>query len=131
MVKHLHAELMMQYAEDAAKTDEPWLLWEYRCESKWKQCTSHPSWAKSGIFRRKPELIKIGSYEFPKPEINELKLNEEYWYTEIGQYGFYAQYEVWTGSNKDHQLLNSRLMHTNVEDARQHADVLNKIHRIK
>ena len=131
MAKHPHAELMMKYAEDAAKTDEPWLLWEYQCESKWKQCSAHPSWAKSGIFRRKPEPIKTGNYEFPKPEINPLKLNDKYWYIEISDYGFYAQFQTWTDSVKDYQLLNSRLLHTNIEDAKQHADVLNKIHRIK
>lgn len=131
MTKHPHAELMMRYAEDAMRTEEPWTLWQYRCEGKWKQCTAHPSWAKSGTFRRKPEAIKVGDYEFPKPEINELKLNEAYWYTGIGQYGFCAQYGVWTDSSKDYQLLNSRLIHTNVEDAQRHADVLNKIHRIK
>ena len=131
MAKHPHAELMMQYAEDAAKTDEPWLLWEYRCEDKWKQCIAHPSWAKTGTFRRKPEPIKVGIYEFPKPEVNSLKIGDKYWYVEISDYGLYAQYETWTCSNKDYQLLNSRLIHTNREDAQQHADVLNKIHRIK
>ena len=28
MPKHIHAELMKQYAEDAMTTDEPWKLWE-------------------------------------------------------------------------------------------------------
>lgn len=129
MTKHPHAELMMQYARDAMETEEPWMLWQYRCEGKWKQCQAHPSWAKSGTFRRKPEGIKIGDYEFSYPEIKPLKLNEEYWYIEISNYGFYAQYAVWTDSNKDYQLLNSRLIHTNIEDAKQHARVLNGIHK--
>lgn len=129
MTKHRHAELMMQYAEDAMETDEPWLLWQYRCEGKWKQCLAHPSWAKSGTFRRKPEPIRVGNYEFPSPEINPLKLNDKYWYIEISDYGFYAQYRTWTDSNKDRQLLNSRLVHTNMEDAKQHANVLNRIHK--
>lgn len=50
---------------------------------------------------------------------------------EMYQYGLSAQHEIWTCSNKDYQLLNSRLIHINMEDARQHADVLNKIHGIK
>ncbi|MEK9497103.1 hypothetical protein V2H77_11680 [Photorhabdus sp. P32] len=28
MTKHAHAELMLQYAQDALKTNEPWKLWE-------------------------------------------------------------------------------------------------------
>lgn len=129
MTKHPHAELMMQYAEDAMETEEPWLLWQYRCEGKWKQCLAHPSWAKSGTFRRKPEPIRVGNYEFPSPETNPLKLNDRYWYIEISDYGFYAQYATWTDSNKDRQLLSSRLVHTNMEDAKQHANVLNRIHK--
>ena len=28
MTKHIHAELMKQYAEYTMTTDEPWKLWE-------------------------------------------------------------------------------------------------------
>ena len=28
MPKHIHADIMKQYAEDAMTTDEPWKLWE-------------------------------------------------------------------------------------------------------
>lgn len=129
MAKHPHAELMMQYAEDAMETDEPWLLWQYCCEEKWKQCLAHPSWAKSARFRRKPEPIRAGNYEFPCPETSPLKLNDKYWHIEISDYGLYAQYKTWIDSNKDRKLLNSRLVHINMEDAKQHADVLNKIHK--
>lgn len=44
MIKHVHAELMMEYAKDAMKTEEPWLLWEFMdCSGKWHKCASHPS----------------------------------------------------------------------------------------
>lgn len=35
-MKHPHAELMKQYAEDAMETDKPWERWEYSCDgSPW------------------------------------------------------------------------------------------------
>lgn len=47
-MKHPHAELMAQYAQDAMETDKPWERWE----CSWKNGTSvslgsladHPSW---------------------------------------------------------------------------------------
>lgn len=40
MTKHKHADLMMQYAQDAMETDKPWLRWEYQEEqsSIWRDC---------------------------------------------------------------------------------------------
>nr|DAD60647.1 MAG TPA: hypothetical protein [Caudoviricetes sp.] len=137
MAKHPHAELMAKYAKDAIETDEPWKRWEVRIAANvqpnavFEGLSFHPQWDINNEYRRKPELIKAGIYEFPKPEVNSLKIDDKYWYVEISDYGLYAQYETWTCSNKDYQLLNSLLMHTNREDAQQHADVLNKIHRIK
>ena len=29
-MKHKHADLMLQYAEDAMETDRPWERWEWR-----------------------------------------------------------------------------------------------------
>ena len=68
MAKHPHAELMMQYAEDAMETDEPWLLWQYRCEGKWKQCLAHPSWAKvaHSVASRKESKSAIMSFHVQK-----------------------------------------------------------------
>ena len=28
MAKHIHADLMLQYAQDAMETDKPWERWE-------------------------------------------------------------------------------------------------------
>ena len=43
MTAHKHAALMLQYAEDAAKTDKPWELWERRLDNGvWVDCKCHP-----------------------------------------------------------------------------------------
>lgn len=55
MSKHKHAELMLQYAQDAMETDEPWERWEYReCENNvWSDLDSHPCWLPHRECRRK------------------------------------------------------------------------------
>lgn len=56
MSGHKHAELMLEYAKDAAKTDKPWKLWEGKHDScdNWETLGSNPSWSKSFEYRRKP-----------------------------------------------------------------------------
>ena len=130
MTKHIHAESMRQYAEDAMKTEEPWLLWEYRAEGKWKQCASHPSWAKSVPFRRKPEVIKVGNYEFPKPVANyPFCVGDAYWYVLYGDEGFTVYQRNWYNSVEDRRIMSTNLIHLDIYSAQQHADVLNKIHK--
>ena len=54
MTKHIHAELMKQYAEDAMTTDEPRKLWEaYHDVYGWYTMQSDPSWSKHIKYRRK------------------------------------------------------------------------------
>ena len=35
-MKHKHAELMMQYAQDAMETDKPWERWEVFIKDSWR-----------------------------------------------------------------------------------------------
>jgi len=50
-MKHVHAEQMAQYAQDAMETDKPWLRWEYRFGEKgsgdwseWRRCAEYNLW---------------------------------------------------------------------------------------
>ena len=57
MPKHIHAELMKQYAEDAMTTDEPWKLWEYleyySNRWHWTPLKDNPLWDTDEKYRRK------------------------------------------------------------------------------
>ena len=54
MPKHIHAELMKQYAEDAMTTDEPWKFWEYYSNyGHWTALTDSPLWYTFSKYRRK------------------------------------------------------------------------------
>ena len=62
MTAHIHAELMLQYAQDASTTDKPWELWEFRFDEheKWTALTVNPTWDDDTKYRRKPRTIRIG-----------------------------------------------------------------------
>lgn len=55
---HKHADSMLKYAEDAATTEEPWLLWEARnfTQDSWYQLPSHPKWSGDMRYRRIREV---------------------------------------------------------------------------
>lgn len=59
---HKHAALMAEYAKDAAKTDKPWLLWDYKCAGKWYPSLDHPLWDVKGEYRRRPEQTDLEKY---------------------------------------------------------------------
>lgn len=56
-MKHLHAELMKQYAEDAMETDRPWERWQskHNDTSDWRDSHGSLSWFTDYQYRRKPE----------------------------------------------------------------------------
>ncbi|UCR75346.1 hypothetical protein vBAfQDWS535_56 [Alcaligenes phage vB_Af_QDWS535] len=53
---HVHAELMAQYAKDAAETDKPWAMWQYAASHSyiWKTLDGNPAWHPLVKYRRKP-----------------------------------------------------------------------------
>jgi hypothetical protein len=58
-MKHIHAELMRQYAEDAMETDKPWERWQFSAEGEpWEDIACmNPSWQPEWQYRRKPRPI--------------------------------------------------------------------------
>ncbi|MBS9442456.1 hypothetical protein [Photorhabdus heterorhabditis] len=124
--KHVHAELMMQYAQDALKTDRPYELWEMFCsDSDWRTLTNHPRWQVDYLYRRKPEMITVGTVSFPKPV--------DYWLKEWDRY-FTAtfdglEYFVWRNNNSDYYRLQSGIIHLTKEAAKQHSEALVKINK--
>ena len=55
-----HAELMLQYAQDAMVSEKPWELWERtNLDGGWESCVTHPMWRSSCDYRRKPQVVQI------------------------------------------------------------------------
>lgn len=140
MTAHKHAALMMQYAQDAAETDRPWERWEYsdtstlnqhgeKIRDDWYDCGDNPSWHPNVQYRRKPEIIKVGRHEFPKPITSELVTGLTYFFVKIGKTCFEVGESIWKGTGQDQMRLESKRVHLTREAAQAHADVLNAICR--
>ncbi|WP_448512138.1 hypothetical protein [Photorhabdus laumondii] len=133
--KHVHAELMLQYAQDALKTDEPWKLWEVYwpagADGRWIGFTSSPTWGVDVKYRRKPEMITIGKVSFPKPVDYKLDYGVDYFYPNLhsrGEENGYCQ-RFWGGKELDCSLLKIGFIHLTAEAAEQHCNALIKINK--
>lgn len=135
MAAHNHAALMLQYAQDAMETDKPWERWEWRDiyhdgdDAPWKQLSFHPVWHMDSEFRRKPQTIKVGKWEFPKPIAFTPEIDTIYWVIRLHPKGFAPDDLIWRGDGADFDLLGNRMIHLSREAAQAHADVLNAICR--
>lgn len=134
MTAHKHAALMLQYAQDAAEADTPWERWEYKiegCNGEWLSVlNTHPDWNVNFEYRRKPQVIKVGRHEFPKPITEAPEEGTVYWTIESGgRNGFYAERYKWLQNGEDESCIRQGLIHLSESAAQAHADVLNAICR--
>lgn len=125
---HKHANLMLQYAQDAAETDTPWERWECKLHGEpWLGCIGNPTWSENISYRRKPQVIKVGKHEFPKPISKPLLNGMNYFLVRSGNNCFEVDVCTWIDSRLDNMRLESGRMHLAHEAAQAHADVLNAV----
>lgn len=122
---HPHAALMLQYAQDAAETAEPWLRWECKpsgCDS-WRPLR-HPGWITSCEYRRKPRTIRIGEFDVPEPWRQPLDQGADYWLVDLvqGTAGVMECSNFTPSTALTHVALG--LVHLTREAAEQHARAL-------
>ena len=140
MTAHKHAALMLQYAQDAAKTDRPWERWEYsdtatlnqhgeKIRDDWYDCGDNPDWCPNVQYRRKPQVIRVGRHEFPRPITFIPQKDTIYWSIRLQFKGYAPNELIWSDDETDLALLESRVIHLSREAAQAHADVLNAICR--
>ena len=80
-MKHVHAELMMQYAQDALETDKPWERWEKSLwGNPWRALEGNPAWGVATEYRRKPngKTVLIDGQEFIVPKSFEPNIGDAY-----------------------------------------------------
>ena len=126
MTAHIHAELMLQYAQDASTTDKPWELWEFRCDEyeKWTVLTGNPAWDDDTKYRRKPRTIRIGKIEIPEPVREPLQDGENYFVPAIDCGDCHANRFSWGNDSTDKRLLKQGVVHLTTEAALSHARAL-------
>jgi hypothetical protein len=121
-MKHVHAELMALYAQDAMETDKPWEWWEnnYGCLDNWETLTSSPSWRNEVNYRRKPRTIKVNGFDVPEP-MREIEHSQNVWWASPDEECFAAEIDFYRGSPWRERLLSRGLIHSTKEAAAKHA----------
>jgi len=123
-MKHPHAELMLQYAQDAMETDFPCDRWQYKSgEGNWQPCINNPLWHKTQQYRRKPKTININCYAVPEPERKAPKLDTVYFIPNIMDRNHYTRF-TWYDDPTDRLFLESGLVHSTQEAAETHTKAL-------
>lgn len=126
-MRHRHAELMLQYAQDAMETDKPWERWEYMPEGELngRSLTTHPKWLLIHEYRRKPKTININGFEVPEPVREPLKLGQKYYipsFDELSENGVDRLY--WRGDKFDNIYLKNGMIHVEEGNAILHKEAL-------
>jgi hypothetical protein len=124
MTAHTHAASMLQYAQDAAETDEPWKRWEYEIShGKWQDFVKHPLWGAGHKYRRKPKTIRIGEYDVPEPFRGTLAYRQSYWVLSISDIKPYHRAENYSVNTSDRHVARG-IVHLTEEAAKLHAEAL-------
>ena len=131
-MKHKHAELMMQYAQDAMESDNPWELWEMRfpANESWSSCTDGDMhFSLQFEYRRKPKMISVTLangevVSWPEPHKGDLDCNDHYF--TVGDGGEIAHYSF-QNTSIERKTLRFGLAHLTKEAAEQHSHALFKI----
>ena len=122
------------------ETDRPWERWEYSDTSTlnqhgekicddWYDCVESPDWCPGVQYRRKPQVIRVGRHEFPKPITFAPKIDTIYWIIRLLPEGYTPDDLIWSSDETDASLLRNNMIHLSREAAQAHADVLNAICR--
>jgi hypothetical protein len=79
-MSHKHAESIALFAEDAARHEKPWELWEFKSvyDEQWLPLKTMPTWSCSVEYRRIKKTIRIGRFEVPEPFMGPMKIGKKY-----------------------------------------------------
>ena len=133
MAKHIHAELMMQYAQDAMETPEPWERWEVggKLTGTWYPLSEGDglSFISGHQYRRKPKMLSVTLADgevvsWPEPHGTELEYGDSYFYVNVDGS---VIVEEWDCLAWDSDTLSNGWLHLTEEAAKQHATALHKI----
>ena len=131
MAKHIHAEMMMQYAQDAMETPRPWERWEMygKVTGSWISLGECFFWRPENQYRRKPKMLSVtlASGEvvsWPEPHRTELEYGDPYFYVDVDGSVIAGE---WDCLSWDSDTLSNGWLHLTKEAAEQHAAALLKI----
>lgn len=127
MVKHVHAELMMQFAQDAAETSVPLSRWQFDSGKGWEDfpytSDDAPTWTPQFKYRRKPKTMNINGYEVPEPLREAPEYGKKVYTPHISSDKLVID-RNWDGEAYDVRNLERGIVHLTKEAAETHARAL-------
>lgn len=118
---HVHAELMVQYAEDAKTTDKPWELWEVRLgSSDWADCTVNLLWVTNCEYRRKSKTHIVNGIEIPDLRITP-DFDQHYWYPDPSEVELVLRILRRKWSSSDNHRIANNLCYEHSDEGREAA----------
>ena len=124
MTKHKHAELMMQYAQDALETERPWERWEFKTKmEKWLSCGSQIIWQPEWEYRRNIKTININGFDVPEPMQEAPRVGTRYYYVSFSNKDLVDSFK-WDGNAFDRALMKTGTCHSTKKTAEIHAKAL-------
>ncbi|KLU13893.1 MULTISPECIES: hypothetical protein [Xenorhabdus] len=127
MPKHIHADLISEYARLSHITDRPWEYFQYRFAdgNDWLEPVSAIAFHHNTSFRLKPRTIRIGDIDVPEPVRDEPEYGTTYYYPDISLGVCDVEEDTWEGDNYiDSHRLSSGLIHLDRESAELHVRAL-------
>ena len=118
MTAHKHAELMLQYAQDALETETPWERWQIRPEGGtegWHDCSGRLCFSERCEYRRKPSTMTY-TVTIPEPMREAPHDGEVYFIPNFARNRFYLNTH-WDGDCVDNFRLERGLCFATKEDA--------------
>lgn len=130
-----HAELMAEYAKDAAVHPEPWKLWQLKMRGwqGWGDLNANPHWDPDSQYRRKPEPIKtheVNGFTVPAPITEAPAYGTDCWMPTVTD-GDWTERLYWSNHSYDRQCLQRGLIHLTKEAAVANAKAMCKIDQLK
>lgn len=127
MGKNIHAKLMVQYAEDWAETDEPYLRWGFKAPSsaEYSPLYEHPRWDERTEYRRivSVKTIIINGHRVPEPMRVEPPIGTAYYMPNLNvNIGFFKC--KWDGVPEDKRRLRAGIVHRTGDAAAVHTEAL-------
>ena len=121
---------MMQYAQDAQETPEPWERWEFNSIGrKWSQLTSNPTWVTSIQYRRKPKMLSVtlasgDVVSWPEPHKGDLNVGQHCY---LVKHNGDVEHVCFAIHSHNNMAVMFGMVHLTKEAAEQHSYALFKI----
>lgn len=120
-MKHVHADLIMKYAEIAQNDSKPWEYFQFSYDSvEWIDCLQELQFLSNHNYRLKPRTININGFEVPEPV--RVAPNEGTLYFVLELPDVFENH--WNGVPEEISWLQAGLIHLTREAAEKHAEAL-------